>query len=84
LDIVRAGIARLLAAGVPKALVEDKYVGASESNAATYARALYEYSLIPKNVTEGGTTFRSGVKSAGCRRSVSGFRELIIWGGSAP
>jgi hypothetical protein len=82
LDLLRVEIARMLADGVPASLVEDKFIGASAQNADIYARALYEFSLLPRMATEGKVTFRSGVLSAGARRSVSGFREHVIWGAS--
>jgi hypothetical protein len=83
LDVLKAGIARMLAEGVPAAVVEDIYIAASARNADVYTRALYEYSLLPRIATEGRSSFRSGVLSPGARRSVSGFRQFVI-GGASP
>jgi hypothetical protein len=84
LDLLRIEIAQLLASGAEPARVEDIYIGKGAQSAGIYQRALQEWALLPKDVKEGGVTFRSGVKSAGCRRSVAGFREFVIWGGAAP
>jgi hypothetical protein len=80
LDLLKIEIAKLLASGVEPAFVEDKYIGASARNAQLYARALYEFSCLPRTATEGRSSFRTGVMSAGARRSVSGFRSFISGG----
>jgi hypothetical protein len=82
LDMLRLEVGRLLADGVSSPLVEDKIIGKSAQSAELYQRALQEWALLPKVVTEGGSTYRTGIKSAGCRRSVSGFREHILGRGA--
>jgi hypothetical protein len=77
LDEVRAGIRRLLDDGVEAARVHDIFIGASAANANAYLRAQSEYASVPRMATEGGITFRSGARSAGGRRSISGFKEYL-------
>jgi hypothetical protein len=80
LDLLRAEVARLLALGVEPSRVEDTVIGSSFENAKLYERALYEWSLLPREATEGKAKFRNGAKSPGARRSVSGFRAFITDG----
>jgi hypothetical protein len=82
LDTLKVEIARMLADGVPAPIVEDKYIGVSARNAQLYARALYEFSCLPRTAVEGKVSFRSGMLSPAARRSVAGFTEHVIWGAS--
>jgi hypothetical protein len=83
LDVLKVEIAQLLASGVEPAKVEDVFIGSSAANQRLYERALAEYAAIPRMATEGKVSFRSGMLSAGGRRSVAGFREFVICGASS-
>jgi hypothetical protein len=79
LAFVRSRIQELLDAGIEAARVHDHYIGMSSSNADAWNRAQYEFACMPRLVQEGrvGAPFRSGVRSAGARRSTYGFKEFL-------
>jgi hypothetical protein len=77
LAMVRAAIGRLLDDGVELARVHDVFVGASAGNMDAYLRAQYEFACMPRLVVEGRVTYRSGARSVGARRSITGFKEFL-------
>jgi hypothetical protein len=78
LDLLKAEVAKLLAAGIEPSRVEDTIIGRSFEDQKLYERALAEFAAIPRMAVEGKATFRSGQRSPGGRRSVAGFRQHIL------
>jgi hypothetical protein len=76
LDELRRRLRDLVAGGCEWPKAEDRFLASSDRNMQVYQQALIEFSRMPRVVTDGCITFRSGTQSNG-RRSVQGFRSFI-------